>query len=294
MHFLGFNVMPRRIPDSFHSWNSLSSIGSGITFLSFGPSVGGSVRIPSHMFPVHPLLTPVGSLRFTSFLPSLVALFVRLSLRNGRRWTVWTDLRDVREAGRSLTSRSRFLSLVPFRTGGRNGWEEREALASLTPPCGANDMRPEGETWKRGTPGILMTRLSITSSGHRLSPPSCDHCWWLKGLEVIVRRWERSVSRVSRLSFGSPFVTQSLPVPTAHLPQLGGRLLTSPPTSLRSAHGTNERSDVRRERERHATRHSSLRSRFVWRVSLFTTSPISYLVHRSVSLLSSLVHDGWC
>ena len=38
MHFLGFNVMPRRIPDfpdSFHSWNFLSSIGSGITFLSF-------------------------------------------------------------------------------------------------------------------------------------------------------------------------------------------------------------------------------------------------------------------
>merc|ERR1739846_25238 len=37
MHFLGFNVMPRRIPDfpdSFHSWNFLSSIGSGITFLS--------------------------------------------------------------------------------------------------------------------------------------------------------------------------------------------------------------------------------------------------------------------
>merc|ERR1711948_170083 len=39
MHFLGFNVMPRRIPDfpdSFHSWNFLSSIGSGITLLSFG------------------------------------------------------------------------------------------------------------------------------------------------------------------------------------------------------------------------------------------------------------------
>merc|ERR1711937_613287 len=38
MHFLGFNVMPRRIPDfpdSFHSWNFLSSIGSGITILSF-------------------------------------------------------------------------------------------------------------------------------------------------------------------------------------------------------------------------------------------------------------------
>ena len=40
MHFLGFNVMPRRIPsfpDSFHSWNLLSSIGSGITLLSFAP-----------------------------------------------------------------------------------------------------------------------------------------------------------------------------------------------------------------------------------------------------------------
>jgi len=38
MHFLGFNVEPRRIPDfpdSFHSWNFLSSIGSGITFISF-------------------------------------------------------------------------------------------------------------------------------------------------------------------------------------------------------------------------------------------------------------------
>merc|ERR1712064_46861 len=38
MHFLGFNVMPRRIPDfpdSFHSWNFLSSIGSGITLFSF-------------------------------------------------------------------------------------------------------------------------------------------------------------------------------------------------------------------------------------------------------------------
>ena len=38
MHLLGFNVMPRRIPDfpdSFHSWNLLSSIGSGIILLSF-------------------------------------------------------------------------------------------------------------------------------------------------------------------------------------------------------------------------------------------------------------------
>merc|ERR1712097_52047 len=39
MHFLGFNVMPRRIPDFpdyFNSWNFLSSIGSGITLISFG------------------------------------------------------------------------------------------------------------------------------------------------------------------------------------------------------------------------------------------------------------------
>ena len=38
MHFLGFNLLTRRImdyPDSFHSWNFLSSIGSGITLLSF-------------------------------------------------------------------------------------------------------------------------------------------------------------------------------------------------------------------------------------------------------------------
>merc|ERR1711933_375698 len=38
MHFLGFNVLPRRVPDfpdSFHSLNFLSSIGSGVTLLSF-------------------------------------------------------------------------------------------------------------------------------------------------------------------------------------------------------------------------------------------------------------------
>merc|ERR1712079_464086 len=38
MHFMGFNVLPRRIPDfpdPFHSWNFLSSVGSGIALLSF-------------------------------------------------------------------------------------------------------------------------------------------------------------------------------------------------------------------------------------------------------------------
>ena len=45
MHFLGFNVVPRRMPsfpDSFHSWNSLSSTPN---HRSFGPrlSIGTTV-----------------------------------------------------------------------------------------------------------------------------------------------------------------------------------------------------------------------------------------------------------
>ena len=51
MHFLGFNVMPRRIPDYpdyLNSWNYMSSIGSGITLISFFilqlPSYGRTVR----------------------------------------------------------------------------------------------------------------------------------------------------------------------------------------------------------------------------------------------------------
>ena len=37
MHFLGFNLQPRRIPDfpdNFNSWNFLSSIGSGLTIFA--------------------------------------------------------------------------------------------------------------------------------------------------------------------------------------------------------------------------------------------------------------------
>ena len=58
MHFLGFNAMPRRIPDfpdSFHSWNFLSSIGSGITILSFAMFLLfwllllGTYVLPSHI-----------------------------------------------------------------------------------------------------------------------------------------------------------------------------------------------------------------------------------------------------
>merc|ERR1711907_822438 len=38
MHFLGFNVMARRIPDfpdAFHAWNFVSSVGSGVTLVAF-------------------------------------------------------------------------------------------------------------------------------------------------------------------------------------------------------------------------------------------------------------------
>merc|ERR1711879_256577 len=37
MHYLGFNIQPRRIPDfpdNFNSWNILSSIGSGLTLFA--------------------------------------------------------------------------------------------------------------------------------------------------------------------------------------------------------------------------------------------------------------------
>ena len=68
MHFLGFNVMPRRIPDFpdyFHSWNFLSSIGSGITFLSFGllcrVSVGRETRQVVSVYEPTPAHTPVWS-----------------------------------------------------------------------------------------------------------------------------------------------------------------------------------------------------------------------------------------
>ena len=49
MHFLGFNVIPRRIPDfpdSFHSWNFLSSFGSGITFYAFAIFCYKDERMP--------------------------------------------------------------------------------------------------------------------------------------------------------------------------------------------------------------------------------------------------------
>ena len=48
MHFLGFNVMPRRIPDFpdyFNSWNYLSSIGSGITLICWLSFLSWKIRL---------------------------------------------------------------------------------------------------------------------------------------------------------------------------------------------------------------------------------------------------------
>ena len=59
--FLGFSVMPRRIPDfpdSFHSWNFLSSIGSGITFLSFALFSKRSILRSTFMSLIFPFALP--------------------------------------------------------------------------------------------------------------------------------------------------------------------------------------------------------------------------------------------
>ena len=70
------------------------------------------------------------------------------------------------QGGVSEASASR--SSHPFRrSSGRNGTSERKREREVSE-------RPAS---------------SITSSGHRLSPPSCDHCWWLKGLDIR-KIWE--------------------------------------------------------------------------------------------------------
>jgi len=49
LHFLGFNTMPRRIPDFpdiLTSWNYISSIGSGITLISFFLVIGSVITDP--------------------------------------------------------------------------------------------------------------------------------------------------------------------------------------------------------------------------------------------------------
>merc|ERR1712003_79123 len=82
MHFLGLNVMPRRIPDfpdSFHSWNFLSSIGSGITFLSFaifiplGYSNGRAVgHVNTHLHKNSLLLSSLLSFPCVYYIPVII------------------------------------------------------------------------------------------------------------------------------------------------------------------------------------------------------------------------------
>ena len=93
-------------------------------------AVSMSLRFPhTRLFPRH--FVPPGR-HFLAPYGSLV-IYSQSSLRSSAcgaygwsEWTVWTDLRDVREAGRSLTSRSRFLSLVPFRPEGGMGERNEE------------------------------------------------------------------------------------------------------------------------------------------------------------------------
>ena len=79
MHFLGFNVMPRRIPDFpdyFNSWNYLSSIGSGITLICW-------LYIVPAMKPVSRARN-LSRFRATDLLP-----LQRYQFYACRRYTVW-------------------------------------------------------------------------------------------------------------------------------------------------------------------------------------------------------------
>lgn len=84
---------------------------------------------------------------------------------------------------------------------------------------------------------------SITSSGHRLSPPSCDHCWWLKGLEVIRKIWEVNLGFHGRfLPVYHLFRSSSVPF---HLHSVPSFFRPVVPEEVR-----NRATDVRNERGR--------------------------------------------
>lgn len=129
MHFLGFNVMPRRIPsfpDSFHSWNSLSSIGSGITFLSFG-------LVPISHFPS---LVPTFLI-----LPRLVhppyGRYVKGSVKDeGRTQPNGPDHRRRAYDGRNLMASEVGSGIRPFISislTDRSDWNEMEKVDSGDP-----------------------------------------------------------------------------------------------------------------------------------------------------------------
>ena len=117
MHFLGFNVMPRRIPDfpdSFHSWNFLSSIGSGITFLSFAIfSYYARIKVPGAWV----VFTPVPTARKVDNGKALAV---------GRLWILYRFENDLRLHGQpsnaSFNNRDRAEERIPLDCRSRKEW----------------------------------------------------------------------------------------------------------------------------------------------------------------------------
>ena len=182
----------------------------------------------------------------------------------------------------------------PLRPEGGTGWEDLEALASLTSPykailheTGGWDM--EARYYRES----LMTRLSITSSGHRLSPPSCDiSVRLLIGLKWLWGGGIRSVYiRVSHISFGSPLVTQSLPdiLPLTSLSSVVASLHHLYLASLGSRNEWKKWCETT-ERE---TRHSSLFLTVSLRVAGLSVNHITHLLQGSLLRVSALFTRSW-
>ena len=102
-----------------------------------------------------------------------------------------TEQREAIDDGRAGHSRYALSSLtrVSCHSPRREEWAKRALHVPLTHSASSSGRNGTSER-KREREVSERPASSITSSGHRLSPPSCDHCWWLKGLEVIRKIWE--------------------------------------------------------------------------------------------------------
>ena len=135
------------------------------------------LRSSSHSFPTVVCPSPRSSARTSS----------------GREWNEREERNRAERGDRrrkgSLTLRSLFAHSGLMSFAPQGGVSEASASRSSHPfrrssgRNGTSERKREREVSERPA-------SSITSSGHRLSPPSCDHCWWLKGLEVIRKIWE--------------------------------------------------------------------------------------------------------